>query len=142
MHEFKQFKKLKLCQHPHHIYFWFKLLTCTKSIFTNFLATFTNFLALCYFSSFRNRFSFVFSSSGMQQSHHIVKCHATGINYLFISFLHALHCLYLLHQAVSLTRIIVSGSSMSKLTSSMLTLLTSVLTRPISPLKMWQHNQY
>ena len=49
----------------------------------------------------------------------IFGCCATGINFLLMSFLHALCCLYLLHQAMRLTWIIISGSS-SKLPSSRL----------------------
>ena len=48
-----------------------------------------------------------------------VGCHATGINSLLTSVLHALLCLNLLYQAISLTWIIISGSSSSKLRSTL-----------------------
>ena len=50
-------------------------------------------------------------------------------------FLHVMRCLHLLLQATSLTWIIVSGSSSSKLSSSRLILLRSVVLWPISSLK-------
>ena len=71
-------------------------------------------------------------SSYMQHSHDLAGCHATGINSLLISFLLALCCLYLLHQATSFTWIIVSSS---KLSSSGQILLRSIVARPISSLK-------
>ena len=46
--------------------------------------------------------------------HHLVECHATGINFLLIYFLHALHFLHLLRQAISLTLIIVLKSCSPK----------------------------
>ena len=55
-------------------------------------------------------FLFFFTYFGMHQYHHLGG-HAAGINYFLISFLHALCCLYLLHQAISLTRIKFSGLS-------------------------------
>ena len=75
-----------------------------------------------YFSSAKKMLLllFFFSSSGMHHSHHLVGCHAFGINSLLFSFLHALSCLYLLHQVISLTWIIVTGSWNSKLSSSRL----------------------
>ena len=72
------------------------------------------------------------SSSYMHHSHRLAGCHATGINSLLISFLLALWCLYLLHQATSFTWIIVSSS---KLSSSGQILLRSIVARPISSLK-------
>ena len=72
------------------------------------------------------------SSSYMHHSHRLAGCHATGINSLLISFLLALCCLYLLHQATSFTWIIVSSS---KLSSSGQILLRSIVARPISSLK-------
>ena len=65
-------------------------------------------------------------SSDMYQSHRLLGCHAAGIHSLPISFLHSLHCLSLLHQAKSLTRIIVLGSLFPKLLS-----LRQILLRPI-----------
>ena len=72
----------------------------------------------------------------MHQSYYLVQCYATDdINSLLISFLHTLRCFYLLYQALNLAWIIISGPSLSKLTSSRRTLLRSTLTRPISLLK-------
>ena len=78
-----------------------------------------------YFSSAKKMvlllfFVFFFSSSGMHRSHHLAGCHAFGNNSLLFYFLHALSCLYLLHQVISLTWIIVTGSWKSKLSSSSL----------------------
>ena len=44
------------------------------------------------------------------QSHCLVGSNASGISSLLIYFLHALRCLNLLHQFISLTWLIVSGS--------------------------------
>ena len=72
---------------------------------------------------------FFLSSSSFHQCHHLVGYLYTGIDPLLISLLQHLSCLYLLHQAITLAWIIVSGSSLSKLSSSRLILLTfSVLT--------------
>ena len=88
------------------------LLTCTKSIFTNFyhLPNFyhfkiitTNFLTLYYFSSIKNGSILFFPSSSIHQSHHLVGCQARDNNSLPISLLHVMRCLNLLHQAISLT---------------------------------------
>ena len=68
-------------------------------------------------------FLLFFLSSDKHLSHHLVGCHSTSINSLLISFLHALHCLNLFRQATGLICIIVSGSSLSKLSSSRLMLL-------------------
>ena len=57
-----------------------------------------------------------FSYSGKHQFHHLIGCHATGINSLRISFINTLSCLTLLCQAIKLKWIIVSKSSSSKLT--------------------------
>ena len=76
-----------------------------------------------------------FSSSGTHQSYILVGCHAIGINSLLIYFLHVLPCLNLLHQAISLTWMIVSESSYLKLASSRLVLLRSTLRIPISSLE-------
>ena len=75
---------------------------------------------------------FFFSSSVIHQSHKLVRYHATGINYLLICFLHALHCLYLLHQAISLTWILILGSPSSKLSLSRSILSKFIVLRPIS----------
>ena len=64
-----------------------------------------------------------FMSPGMHQSHYLVGCHDTGIHSLVISFLIVLRCLNIWPQAVSLTWIMVSGSSSSKLRSLKLTIL-------------------
>ena len=97
---------------PNHI-----LLTCTKSIFIT-CANFSHHLAptletlyhlptLYYFLSINIGSISFSSSSGMDQLHHPVGCHATGIDSLLISFLPALHCLSLFSQAISLKLIIV-----------------------------------
>ena len=52
----------------------------------------------------------------MHQSHRFVGYRAVGNNFLAISFLNNLCCLYLLGQAKSLTWIIMSGSASSKAT--------------------------
>ena len=51
------------------------------------------------------------------------------------------NCLYLLHQIISLSWIIVSRPLLSKLSSSRLALLRSALTRPISSLKKYNNYQ-
>ena len=56
-------------------------------------------------------------------------------NSLPIFFLHVLCCLNLLHEAISLTKTILIGSSSSKLSSSKLMLLRSIITRHIPSLK-------
>ena len=71
----------------------------------------------------------------MHQAHHLVRCYGVGSDSLLISFIHVLRFLYLLHQAMSQTLIIVLGSSSSKSSSSRPALLRSTLTRPISLLK-------
>ena len=91
--------------------------------FYPFRPTPTNFLTLYYFSSIKNGTL----SSDMPQSQHFVGCHAIEISFSLISFLHVSRCLYLLHQAVRLTRIKFSGSSSSKLSSSRLALLRSIV---------------
>ena len=87
---------------------------------TNFhypLSNFTNFYTLLIpFSSFTLLFVdqkmvvFIFLSFDKHQPNHPVGCHVTGIILsFFFFFLHALCCLCLLHEAISLTGIIVSG---------------------------------
>ena len=61
-----------------------------------------------------------------QKSHHLLGYHATGINSSRIIFLSYLHFSNLICQAENLIRIIVSGSSSSKLLSR-LTFLRSIL---------------
>ena len=61
-----------------------------------------------------------FSSFVIHQSHTLVGYHTIGINFMSILFLHALYCLYLLHQIISLTRTIIARSSSWKLSSSKL----------------------
>ena len=75
-----------------------------------------------------------FSSSYMHQSHHLSRCHATGIKSSLNSFLNSCGFVNLICQAKSLIRIIVSGSSSSNL-SSKLMLLRSILRMPI-PLQL------
>ena len=60
------------------------------------------------------------SSFYLHQSLHLVRCHATGINYLLISFLHALCSLNLSYQVINLIWLIISGSQSSKISSSRL----------------------
>ena len=107
--------------------------------FTKFYTTSFNFLSpLINFilpSINQKMVQLFFLFSRIHQSHHIVRCYVTGINFLLFSFWHGLHCLYLLQQMISVTWIIVSGSLPSKLSSSRLPLLGSTLTRPTSSLK-------
>ena len=63
--------------------------------FTNILLPFTNFI-LHFNKQKLFYFFFSFSSSDMHQSHHLVECHATGINSLLISFFTCLSLLTLL----------------------------------------------
>ena len=69
----------------------------TLSPFPSFyplLLTFTH----CCFSSIKNvfiSFLFFFKSCDMEQSHHLVGCHATGTNSMLIFLLQVLRCLYL-----------------------------------------------
>ena len=117
------------------------LLTCTKSIFTNFYgfpATFTKILLLLcnFYPTFYQLFtlfttfqklllpSFLYTNIFYQLLNH-QSHHATGISSLFMFLLHALHCLYQLHQVTTLISIIVSGSSSSKWLFSRLRLLRS-----------------
>ena len=74
-----------------------------------------------------------FSSSDTQQSHHLLGCHAIGINFSFNYFLSVLPFSNLICPAKSL--IIVSGSSSSWLVSPRLVLLRSILRIPI-PLQL------
>ena len=67
----------------------------------------------------------------MYQSHHPLGCHATGINSSLIFFSSSLHFSNLICQVKSLIRIIVSGSTPSKLLSRLI-LLKSILRIPIS----------
>ena len=107
--------------------------------FTKFYTTSFNFLSpLINFilpSINQKMVQLFFLFSRIHQSHHIVRCYVTGINFLLFSFWHGLHCLYLLQQMISVTWIIVSGSSPSKLSSSRLPLLRSTLAGPASSLK-------
>ena len=92
------------------------LLTYTKNIFTTYQQHYTTF----------HQWHF----SKMVFPHLLVptyptilfECHARGINSLLNSFLNSLFCLNLLCHAISLTWIIVSESSSSKLLSSRLIL--------------------
>ena len=59
----------------------------------------------------------------MEQPHHLLGCHGTCINSLLISFLNALHFSNLVHQAISLIKIIASGSSSSILLSRLKSVL-------------------
>ena len=81
--------------------------------------------ALKKFSVKIGSISFVLSSD-MQKFHYLLGCHTTGINSDLISLLSAFCFLNFLRQAKSLTWIIVSGSSSSKL-----------LIRSISYCKRW-----
>ena len=115
-------KKLKISSYHHLIYFQLKLkVFLPTSPFPNNSCQLFNF---DYFSSAKKKCFYClflfFSSSDMHHSHHLFGCYAIGINSLLFSFLHALSCLYLLHQVISLTSIVVSGSSTSKLSSSRL----------------------
>ena len=62
-----------------------------------------------YFSSIKNSFISFFPSFDIDQSHTLVGCHTTGRNFSSIIFLHALLCLSLLYQPISVTWLIVSG---------------------------------
>ena len=75
-----------------------------------------------------------FLTSGIQKFHHILGCHVIGINSSLIFSSSALHFLTLLCQAKSLIRIVVSGSSSSKLLSRLI-LLRFTLKIPISSQK-------
>ena len=72
-----------------------------------------------------------FSSSDTHQPHHLLRCHVTGINSSFNSFLSALPFSNLACQAKSLIRTMVSGSSSWKLLSRLI-LLISILRIPVS----------
>ena len=84
-----------------------------------------------YNSSLKIGSIYFFSSSDMYQSHHPLGCHATGINSSLIFFSSSLHFSNLICQVKSLIRIIVSGSTPSKLLSRLI-LLKSILRIPIS----------
>ena len=105
-------------------------------MFYHFPPTLTNFLSFMLFLINQKWFYFFyFSSSGMHQFHYLVVCQATGINSLLISFLHALCCLYLLQQAISLIGIIVSGLPSWEISSSRLILIRYAVLRPRWSLK-------
>ena len=93
------------------------------------LLSFPNFFS-------KNWFYFSFLVFWHHQPHHLVGCHATGINSLLLSFLNALHFSNLC-QAESQTWIIVAGSSSLKSTSSRLILSRSTLRIPIYTTKKW-----
>ena len=108
------------------------LLTCNKNTFTtslmsstNYLPPSTNFYTIFHQSTMVLLCFFVFKA---HQSYHLVGFHATGINFSSIVFYN------LLYQALSLTWLNVSGSQLSKLSSSRL-ILRFILLRPISLLK-------
>ena len=95
------------------------LLTYTKNIFTTYRQNYTTFHQW-YFSKM---VSFLFPHLLVPTYPTILfECHARGINSLLNSFLNSLFCLNLLCHAISLTWIIVSESSSSKLLSSRLIL--------------------
>ena len=76
-------------------------------------------------------FFFVFWHASI---HHLVGCHAPGINSLLIYFLHPLHSSYLLHQVISLTWIMVL-SIFTKISASRSILLKCIVLRSKSSLK-------
>ena len=84
-----------------------------------------------YNSSIKIGFIFFFSSSDLHQCYHLLGCQAAVINSLFNYFLSALRFSNLICHAKCLPRTIVSGSSLSKLSSRLLW-LRSILTTPIS----------
>ena len=73
-----------------------------------------------------------FSSSDTHQPHHLLRCHVTGINSSFNSFLSALRFPNIVCQAKSLIRTMVSRSSSSWKLLSRLMLLISILRIPVS----------
>lgn len=85
----------------------------------------TNFLPL--YTPFRKLIFLFFSSFVLHQSHTLDGCHAIDSSSLSIFFLHALRCLNLLHQVITLTRAKLQESSSSKQLSSRLMLLRSIV---------------
>ena len=101
--------------------FWYLQIICCQYTLKSFLPLPTRFCFLPTLSAKMGSISFL-SSSSKHQSHHLVRCHAAGVNPLLISFLNAFRCLNLLCQAIS------------PILTSKLMLWRSLLRMPISSL--------
>ena len=84
----------------------------------------------CHISSIKSVSISFFSSSETHQSHYLIGCRS-----FLIYFLHGLRRLSLLNQVIILQWLIVSGSSLSRVSSSTLILLMSIVLTPILSLR-------